>query len=330
MANFASYSLVDIMIWHGLGDLINNFRKKDLALDPLDSSQAPGLIQKLKIPYSYLWYVFVKVSLAPLNALFDVFRSPALLPKPEDWSNNIDICGFQFLTSETEYQAPQALQEFLDAGEPPIYIGFGSIVVKDPLNLTLIIFEAVRRTGQRAIISKGWSNIGVGVPETRGDIFLLGNCPHEWLFPRVSCVVHHGGAGTTAASLLAGRPTVIIPFFGDQPFWGSIVAKAGAGPPPVPYKKLTATDLAAAISTALEPLTKTNAEDIGKKMRMENGVQNVVKSFHHRLNTEKSRCSICPQRPAVWWHRRSRIKLSALAASVLVHMGQVDPHDLVM
>ncbi|KAH8705220.1 putative UDP-glucose,sterol transferase [Talaromyces proteolyticus] len=311
VANFASYALVEVMIWDGLGDLINNFRKNDLALDPLDLIQGPGLANNLKIPYTYLW-------------------SPALLPKPEDWSHNIDICGFQFLTSETDYQAPHALQEFLDGGEPPIYIGFGSIVVKDPLNLTLMIFEAVQQTGQRAIISKGWSNIGVGMPEARSDIFLLDNCPHEWLFPRVSCVVHHGGAGTTAAGLLASRPTVVIPFFGDQPFWGSIIAQAGAGPPPVPYKKLTATNLASAISTALEPLAKTNAENIGKKMRMENGVQDAVKSFHHHLNIEKSRCSICPHKPAVWWHRRSRIKLSAFAASVLVHTGHVDPHDLVM
>lgn len=234
------------------------------------------------------------------------------------------------MTSDTDYQPAQELQDFLDAGEPPIYIGFGSIVVNDPLKLTTIIFEAIEQTGQRAIISKGWSNLGVTDAETPSNIFLLDKCPHDWLFPRVSCVIHHGGAGTTAAGVLAGCPTVIVPFFGDQPFWGSIVARAGAGPQPVPYKQLTTAKLASAIKTALKASTKRNVEDIGKKMRMETGVQNAVMSFHHHLDIEKLQCSICPHKPAVWWLRHSHIKLSAFAMSVLVQTGHIDPYQLLL
>ncbi|KAE8407340.1 UDP-glucose,sterol transferase [Aspergillus pseudonomiae] len=311
VANFASYGIVEVMMWEGLGDLINQFRKKELGLDPLDAIRAPSMIHRLHIPYTYLW-------------------SPSLLPKPRDWSDNIDVCGFQFLSAQSNYQPPEELDAFLKAGNPPIYIGFGSIVVDNPSKLTQTIFEAVRQTGHRAIVSKGWSNLGAGeidIPET---IFLLGKCPHDWLFRRVSCVVHHGGAGTTAAGLLLGCPTVIVPFFGDQPFWGSIVARAGAGPQPIPFKELTPERLAAGIQDALGERAKNCAGQIGKDMRAEDGVQKAVQSFHQHMNVEALRCSICPDRPAVWWLRHSHIKLSAFAISVLVHTGHVKPRDVML
>jgi sterol 3beta-glucosyltransferase len=105
----------------------------------------------------------------------------------------------------------------LEAGPPPVYIGFGSIVVDNPDKLTELIFEAVKKAGVRAIVSKGWGGIG-GVDPPEG-ILLLGNCPHDWLFPKMAAVVHHGGAGTTAIGVACGKPTVVVPFFGDQSFW---------------------------------------------------------------------------------------------------------------
>lgn len=215
-------------------------------------------------------------------------------------------------------------------GEPPIYIGFGSIVVDDPKRLTETLFEAVRRTGRRALISKGWSKLGCGESEVPDGIYLLESCPHDWLFRRVSCVVHHGGAGTTAAGLLFGRPTVVVPFFGDQPFWGSIVDRAGAGPPPIPFKELTAERLAEAIEEALGERTQRCAREIGENIRSEQGVRNAVQSFHRHLDIDKLKCSICPDRPAVWWLRHSHIKLSAFAASILIHTGHVKPRDVIL
>lgn len=203
-------------------------------------------------------------------------------------------------------------------------------MVEKPEELTDIIFDAIQETGQRALISKGWSKIGSGRTDIPENIFLLDSSPHDWLFKHVSCVVHHGGAGTTAAGLLAGLPTVIVPFFGDQPFWGSIVARAGAGPQPIPFKRLTTERLASAINQALGSETKQKASSIGEQMRTENGAENAVNSFHRNLDVDSLRCSICPTRPAVWWLRHSHIKLSTFSASVLLHTGHIRPKDILL
>ncbi|KAJ5273723.1 hypothetical protein N7478_008848 [Penicillium angulare] len=311
VANFVSYAVVDMMVWEGLGDLVNTFRKKALSLDSLDSITAPSLIHRLKIPCSYLW-------------------SPAVLPKPVDWGDNIDICGFSFLPTESDYKPPQDIAKFLQAGPPPIYAGFGSIVVDDQIKLTNIVFEAIKKSGQRAIVSKGWGNLGVEDVDVPENILVIGSCPHDWLFQQVSCVIHHGGAGTTAAGLALGRPTIIIPFFGDQQFWGEIVARAGAGPLPIPHKQLTVDKLSDAIQMALQSSTKEKAQAISKKMEHESGVKDGVRSFHRQLDLQSLRCCICPSRPAVWHMKHTDFGFSAFAATVLVESCKLRPEDLVL
>jgi UDP:flavonoid glycosyltransferase YjiC (YdhE family) len=125
----------------------------------------------------------------------------------------LDVCGF-FFRDPPHYIPPPDLANFLQRGSRPIYIGFGSIVIDDPAKLTAILVSALKRAGVRAIISKGWSNLGENQPGN-SEVFYLGDCPHEWLFNHVSAVIHHGGAGTTACGLLKGQPTLIIPFFGE-------------------------------------------------------------------------------------------------------------------
>lgn len=181
-----------------MGDVINNFRVRTLRLEPVSVLWAGGLISRLEVPYTYCW-------------------STALIPKPKDWGPHIGISGFFFLGLASNYKPPQDLVDFLAVGPPPVYIGFGSIVVDDPNKLTDMIFKAVKKAGVRAVVSKGWGGIG-GVDPPEG-VLLLGNCPHDWLFPRMSAVVHHGGAGTTAIGVACGKPTVVVPFFGDQAFW---------------------------------------------------------------------------------------------------------------
>jgi UDP:flavonoid glycosyltransferase YjiC (YdhE family) len=201
VANYFSFGIMELLTWQGLGDIINKFRTQTLKLDAISPLWGHQLIPRLRVPYSYLW-------------------SQALIPRPPDWGSHISITGFSFLKAGSNYTPPQDLADFLAKGPPPVYIGFGSIVVDDPVGLTKLIFEAVKLAKVRAIVSKGWGGVGAG--EVPDAVYLIGNCPHDWLFQRVSCVVHHGGAGTTAAGIALGKPTVVVPFFGDQPFWGQV------------------------------------------------------------------------------------------------------------
>ena len=217
--------------------------------------------------------------------------------------------------------------DFLAAGPPPIYIGFGSIVVDDPDGMTKMIFDAVRKSGTRALVSKGWGGLGVGDLGKPDEVFMLGNVPHDWLFAHVSAVVHHGGAGTTAAGVLAGRPTVVVPFFGDQPFWGRMIHRAGAGPAPIAYKDLTADILFKQLLIALQPETLVKAQELGNKMKNEEGAEEGAREFHRNLG-DNVRCSVIPSRSAVWRVKGTQVRLSGEAAAVLSAYGHLDFKDL--
>ncbi len=201
--------------------------------------------------------------------------SEAVLPRPGDWPVSAHMTGYCFLDSEKKWNPSAELQDFLDAGPPPVYVGFGSMAGRNPQQLAKTVIEALQRAEVRGIIATGWGGLN---PETFPDsIIQIESVPHEWLFPQVSAVVHHGGAGTTAAGLRSGTPSVIVPFFGDQPFWGGLVHSLGVGTKPIPKKKLTAGQLATAITEAISnPDLLENAEEIGKKIRQENGVGNAV------------------------------------------------------
>ncbi|CAG7558474.1 unnamed protein product [Fusarium equiseti] len=290
MTNYMSYTLVEMMTWQGLGDVINRF--------PTTGS--------------------------PLTS----YRSPALIPKPNDWGRHIDVSGFYFLNLASSFTPDPDLAAFLRDGPPPVYIGFGSIVVDDPNAMTEMIFEAVRLSGVRALVSKGWGGLGADDLGKPDGVFMLGNVPHDWLFEHVSCVVHHGGAGTTAAGIKAGKPTLVVPFFGDQPFWGAMIAKANAGPEPIPYKQLTAEKLAEAIKFCIKPETLEQAKVMGQKIREEKGTDVGGKSFHDHLEVDKLRCTLAPSKAAAWRVRRTQVRLSAFAAAVLVEQGILQWSDL--
>lgn len=228
---------------------------------------------------------------------------------------HINVAGFCFLPLGSSYVPAPELVSFLENGPPPVYIGFGSVVVKDPKALMALILLAVEMAGVRAVIGKGWADLAGD--SLLPNVFIVDSCPHDWLFKHVSCVVHHGDAGTTSAGVAAGKPTVVVPFFGDQPFWGGMIARAGAGPRPLPFKTLTATNLAAAITAALDRDVSANARRLGAKIAEEKGSETAAKSFHDRLPLGMMGCSLIPRRPAVWRLRKSEIKLSALAATVL-------------
>ncbi|KAL1716746.1 glycosyltransferase family 1 protein [Schizophyllum commune] len=309
LTNYISYALADILTWQGMGDIVNKFRNRALGLPSLSVRSGPGLTDRLRVPWTYC-------------------MSPALVPKPSDWSNHIDVVGFYFLDLATSYSPPDDLKAFLVAGETPVYIGFGSVVVDDSAEMTRIIFEATKRAGVRALVSAGWGGLGgVSVPS---NVFILGNIPHDWLFSdgRVSAVVHHGGAGTTAIGLAKGLPTVVVPFFGDQGFWGDMIHKAGAGPEPIPHKKLTAENLAAALTYATSAPAKMAAQQMARQIDSEDGVRAGADSFYRHLPLLNMRCDVCPERMAVWWSTELCLKLSAVAAQTLVDAKEIKMDSL--
>lgn len=308
-----SYPLVEMMMWQGLGDLINRFRTQILHLEDISTLWAPGQLYRLKVPYTYMW-------------------SPGIIPKPKDWGPEIDVSGFVFLDLASNFTPPDDLKKFLDEGEPPVYIGFGSIVVDDPDKFTEMIFEAVKMAGVRALVSKGWGGFGSNA-DCPDNVFMLENTPHDWLFPRCKAVVHHGGAGTCAIGLKCAKPTMIVPFFGDQPFWGAMVSKAKAGAHDcIPYKDLNAERLAKGIKECLTDEAQKNVQKIADSIEAEgDGALNAVRSFHRSLPLRgegSMRCDFLDNRVAVWKIKNTNVKLSALAAEILANKKKLKWNEL--
>lgn len=192
-------------------------------------------------------------------------------PSPGDWPQSAVATGYWFLDAQGDWQPDAALAAFLAAGAPPVYVGFGSMSGQRAKARAELVLAALARAGVRGILAAGWGGLEAGaVPAT---VHLVKEVPHDWLFPRVAAVVHHGGAGTTAAALRAGRPNVICPFIADQPFWGWCVAEHGLGPAPIPQRKLTMEKLAVAIRATLDDgAMRARANAMGEKLRAEHGI----------------------------------------------------------
>jgi UDP:flavonoid glycosyltransferase YjiC (YdhE family) len=207
--------------------------------------------------------------------------SPQVVPVPPDWDDDVLVSGYWFL-DEADWRPPESLAAFLDAGEPPVYVGFGSMPGLDPQGLTAIVLEAIARTGKRGLLATvGGALRASDMPP---NVHVIAGAPHDRLFPVVAATVHHGGAGTTAASLRAGKPMTICPFFGDQPFWGRRIAELGVGPHPLDRKALTAEGLAAAIVAMLDPAMRGRAATLGAAIRQEDGVAAAVGFIERRVS----------------------------------------------
>jgi len=207
--------------------------------------------------------------------------SPKVITPPADWNDHQRVTGYLF-DDDPDWTPKQELLNFLDSCEPPVYIGFGSMTEDDPKATTQLIIDVVQQINQRAIILKGWA--GFNSDTTPHTVHMLDYAPHSWLFPRMVAVVHHGGAGTTAAGLRAGVPQVVVPFLADQPFWGRRVAELGVGTKPIPRKKLTARNLAAAIAEATSNREmQAKATELGEKIHAEEGLAEAVKWIEYFL-----------------------------------------------
>jgi UDP:flavonoid glycosyltransferase YjiC (YdhE family) len=254
--NRASHHLTRQLIWQG-------FR----AADALARRQVLGL------PPAPFLGPYTSPAASGLPVLYGF--SPAVLPAPPDWPGSVHVTGYWFLDPPVDWSPPPALVDFLSAGPPPVYVGFGSMSSRDPRATADLVLQALQRTQQRALLLSGWG--GLRPVDLPPNVFPLDAVPHAWLFPRVAAVVHHGGAGTTGAALRAGVPSVVIPFFGDQPFWGQRVAELGVGPRPIPRRRLTVDVLARALRFAAEDAAvRQRAAAIGANIRAEDGLARAV------------------------------------------------------
>ncbi|KAF8827687.1 hypothetical protein HHX47_DHR4000057 [Lentinula edodes] len=256
----------------------------------------PGALMKLSVENKMFSPEFFKESLANFRPWLDQLQSKivfiynfsqAVVPKPLDWGDSISISGYWFLDNpDLDWEPPESLVAWMEKaradGKPIVYVGFGSITVPDPNRVTSRIIEAVLKSDVRAIISKGWS-ARMSKPDGKEPLmppecYQLDKIPHDWLFPQVDAVLHHGGAGTTGASLRAGIPTIIKPWFGDQFFWASRVQKLGAG---MKVSSLRVNELADAFTKATtNRIMKEKAMMVGERIRTENGVRTAIRTIY--------------------------------------------------
>jgi UDP:flavonoid glycosyltransferase YjiC (YdhE family) len=287
--NWFSYNVMDLLMWVGVADLINRFRQHTLGLPPIELRDgAATLLSDNEVPFTYLF-------------------PASLIPKPADWGPHIDLANFIFFDQASTYRPPPDLLRFLAAGERPIYVGFGSCIVQDPAAVSRTIFAALEQAGARGIVSRGWGHLGGTTPPAH--VYLIDDCPHDWLFPRCRAVCHHGGAGTTSAGLRAGLPTVVVPFFGDQFFWGQVVLDAGAGPKPIPIETLNSDRLAEAFAACARPEMRTRAEELGARIRAEDGVELVFESLRRHLPLPAMHCARDPEHLATLYCAPCRLRL---------------------
>ncbi|MET8291312.1 glycosyltransferase [Streptomyces sp. NPDC005132] len=244
MGNRLSFGAVDLGSWMVFRRFVNAWRRESLGLPALSPSA-----------------LFRPVRQAPVLCAF----SPTVVPRPSDWGPNVHVTGF-WHHDQPLWNPPRRLLAFLSDGPPPVYVGFGSMKTGDPEATNALVRTALRRANLRGVLP--------GDPATsEDDILVVGDTPHDWLFPRMAAVVHHGGAGTTASALRAGRPSLICPFFGDQPYWAARVHELGAGPAPLPVRKFTVADLVRRLHALTRHASYTGtARRLGRALEAEDGI----------------------------------------------------------
>jgi UDP:flavonoid glycosyltransferase YjiC (YdhE family) len=253
--NRVSYEILEQLTWAAMRPIVNRWRRERLGLAKIPRGGPFRLARREEIPV-----------LAGYSA--------AVCPAPADWPDTVVQTGWWFLDGADPLDpapenVPAALVEFVEAGPPPVYVGFGSMVPADPQQVWSDVREALRRAGVRGVLLGDPSVTG-----GRGDdeVIAVPSADHGWLFPRMAAVVHHGGAGTTGSGLRAGVPNVVCPFFSDQPFWGARVAGLNAGPEPLPIKQLTAAALTGRIERALrDESMRASAAELGRRVAAEEG-----------------------------------------------------------
>ncbi|EGP86790.1 uncharacterized protein MYCGRDRAFT_20064, partial [Zymoseptoria tritici IPO323] len=270
--NSATYTIFDGVFWQAMSGQINRWRRHTLDLPPTSLSR----LQQDKVPFLYNF-------------------SPSVVAPPLDFADWVKVTGYWFLDEGTNYSPPPELADFISRtraeGRKLVYIGFGSVTVADSRQLMQQVMEAVRKADVNCILSKGWSDRFSKASSTPDAplpdyIHQIRSAPHDWLFTQVDAVVHHGGAGTTGASLRAGKPTIIKPFFGDQWFFANRVEDLGVGSH---LKKVSANQLGKALWVAThDARMMEKAKVLGEKIRSEDGVGEAIKAVYRDMEYARS------------------------------------------
>ena len=258
--NLFTYWLLRAVFWNLNKKHLNEFRRL-LDLPPLKRS------------------IYRKVDAAKVPNLYGVSRT--LLPRPRDWGSEIDVTGFIVLSQDKREthkmdHIPQGLTAWLQAGEPPVYIGFGSMPVPDPGAFAIMLNQLLTRTGHRFIFCQGWSALPDLTENPR--LYILKYINHEWLLPQCKAAIIHGGVGTLAAVLRARIPLIVLSIFGDQVWWGKLIDKRKIGVH-IPFKKVNTDKLSAAILLALSPERSGNVREIGIRIGSEDGLKQIVQTL---------------------------------------------------
>jgi len=255
--NYLTHTLIQRLLWDSMGGPpVNRWRDRVGLPRWRSEAEMRGYARSLGAPSLYGF-------------------SPSVLPKPADWDEGHHVTGYWFLDSPPGWQPPLDLLRFLENGPPPVYIGFGSMSHQNPESQTRLALRALELSGQRGVLLTGWG--GITRLDAPPNVFFVDNVPHAWLFPRMAAVVHHGGAGTTAAGLRAGAPSIITPFGGDQSAWADLVVKLGVGLQPATAQRLAAEKLAKAIDIAVnDSALRARAAALGETIRAENGIARAV------------------------------------------------------
>ena len=255
--NALTHWLAYQLVWQAYRPAVSRWRQRTLGLSKAPLWGYSRLMEERRVPV--------------LNGF-----SAHVGQRPPDWGEHIHVTGYWFPEDE-DWQPPDGLCRFIEAGPPPVYIGFGSMPVRNPEHTTAVILDALERSGQRAVLHAGWG--GIGQRELPDTVWKIDYAPYAWLFPQMAAVVHHGGSGTTAFGLRAGVPSMIVPFLFDQFYWGKRLSALGVGPNPIPHRKLSAERLAEALTVAVtEPEMRQRAAELGEKVRAEGGVREAVEA----------------------------------------------------
>jgi sterol 3beta-glucosyltransferase len=268
--NFLTHKIFEQIMWSASSSAIKEFWKRKFSSAP-DHFGCPFGRQN-----------------TPTNPTI-ISCSNYVFPRPKDWSKHVHSNGTWLLDDMGDWKPAKELLDFIKRGEPPVYVGFGSM--GDPtqaVQTTSLVIEALKHSGQRGILATGWSGLSrmEAIPD---GFFILESAPHSWLFPRMAAVIHHGGAGTTAAGLQAGVPAIIIPHSNDQFAWGHRVFELGVGSKPIPRRKLTVDNLTDAIRFVMAKEVKEAAKELGFKIQGENGAEAAARVILQVLETQEGR-----------------------------------------